>query len=189
MLQRIKKNGLTSNRGSKGIKIEAAYALREALIGVKVMHDGDWLHSDLKPANIGLFDKPYRSVPLDLGSSKQILTGSSLKCRPGTAGTIGYLAPELELEDYDHSIDIWAMGVILYELTYDEHPWRFSINPWRKGRDYEALRSSFKESYRYAANRMVKDYSSARASPTSGYIHCQYPFRNARVRYADSRSW
>ena len=41
---------------------------------------------------------------------------------------IGYLAPELELENYNHSIDIWSMGIILFELTYNYYPWKFSIN-------------------------------------------------------------
>ena len=46
----------------------------------------------------------------------------------GTVGTISYLAPELELEDYDHSIDIWSIGIILFKLIYNYHPWKFSIN-------------------------------------------------------------
>ncbi|MCJ1309560.1 hypothetical protein MMC25_003220 [Agyrium rufum] len=105
--------------GSKGMTIEAATAFRSALLGVKVMHDGCWLHQDLKPSNIGLTGTPRRSVLLDVGTSKRIQAGGSLRPNPGGAGTIGYLAPERELEDYDQSIDIWAMGIILFELTYN----------------------------------------------------------------------
>ena len=149
----------------------AASVFREALLGVKVMHDGDWLHSDLKPPNIGLVGTPLRSVLLDVGSSKHIPAGRSLRPEPGTVGTVGYLAPELELENYDHSIDIWAMGTILYELTYGHHPWKFAINPWRDGEDNEKLRPSFRKSYQNAIEKMARDYSSALASPASGYIH------------------
>jgi len=110
--------------------------------GVKVMHDGRWLHRDLKPTNIGLIG-PLRSVLLDVGTSRHIQAGGSLRPEPGTVGTVGYLAPELELEDYDHSIDIWSMGIILFELTYNYHLWKYAINPWRDGKTNEALRPSF----------------------------------------------
>ncbi|KAI3338906.1 kinase-like domain-containing protein [Ustulina deusta] len=112
-----------------------------------------------------------RSVLLDVGTSRHIPADGSLLPTPGTVGTIGYLAPELELEAYDLSIDIWPMGVILYELTYNCHPWKLSINPWRDGKDNEALRDSFRKSYQNAIAKMARDYKSALASPTRGYIH------------------
>jgi serine/threonine protein kinase len=151
--------------------IEAATAFRAALLGVKVMHDGRWLHRDLKPTNIGLIGKPLRSVLLDVGTSRHIQAGGSLRPEPGTVGTIGYLAPELELEDYDYSIDIWFMGIILFELTYNYHPWKFSINPWRDGKDNEKLRPSFRKSHQNAIDKMARDHKSACASPARGYIH------------------
>ncbi|KAJ2981301.1 hypothetical protein NUW58_g6722 [Xylaria curta] len=134
--------------GSKGMKIEAAMVFRDALLALQVMHNGGWMHRDLKPANIGLIDPA--PVPLV---------------------TIGYLAPELELEDYDHRIDIWAMGIILYCLTYGCHPWKFALNPWRDGKENETLRAQFRESYQAAIGKMMKDYRTARQSPTEGYIH------------------
>jgi hypothetical protein len=170
-------------RGSRGMTMEAAAAFRGALLGVKVMHDARWLHRDLKPTNIGLIGsiglvgKPPRSVLLDVGTSRHIQTGGSLRPVPGTVGTVGYLAPELELEDYDHSIDIWSMGIILFELTYNCHPWKYAINPWRHGMENEALRPSFGTRYQNALDRMANDYRNARASPAEGYIHreCHMP--------------
>jgi serine/threonine protein kinase len=159
------------NRGSKGMTIEAATAFRAALLGVKVMHHGRWVHRDLKPANIGLMGTPLRSVLLDVGTSRYIDEGGSLQPKPGSFGTIGYLAPELELEYYNDSIDIWAMGVILFELTYGYHPWKFSVNPWRDSEDNKGLRSSFRKCYQNAIDIMARDYKSARGSSASGYIH------------------
>jgi serine/threonine protein kinase len=95
--------------------MEAAIAFRSALLGVKVMHNKRWVHRDLKPANIGILSGS--SVLLDVGTSRQIPADERLLSAPGTVGTINYLAPELELEAYDLSIDIWSMGVILYQLT------------------------------------------------------------------------
>ena len=101
--------------------MKAAIAFRSALLDVKVMHDKRWAHRDLKPANIGLLSG-LRSVLLDVGTFRHISADGSLPPAPGTIGTIGYLAPELELETYDLSIHIWPMSVILYELTYGCHP-------------------------------------------------------------------
>lgn len=149
--------------------IEVATVFRDVLLGVKVMHDGRWLYGDLKPTNTGLIGKPFRSVLLDVGISRHIQAGELLRPDSGTVGTVGYLAPELELERYDHSIDIWSMGIILFELTYGYHPWKFSINPWRNGEDNEKLRPSFRKSYQSTIDKMVRDYDSARASPTGGF--------------------
>ncbi|RMD44306.1 hypothetical protein DV735_g912, partial [Chaetothyriales sp. CBS 134920] len=97
------------------------------------------------------------------------------------AGTIGYLAPEFELENYDHSIDIWSMAIILFELTYNCHPWKFSINPWRNGDDNEKLRPTFLKSYQSAIDTMGMDSKSAHASPAKGYVHLGDLFIEMRV--------
>ncbi|KAL8647821.1 MAG: hypothetical protein Q9210_005333 [Variospora velana] len=160
-----------ADRGSKGMTMEAAVAFRDALTGLQLMHNGGWMHRDLKPTNIGLVGIPARAVLLDVDTSAHLRHGTTMKPNPGGVGTVGYLAPELELVDYDHSIDIWAMGIILYHLTYNHHPWRFALNPWRNSKDNEKLRPQFRTSYQEAINKMTKDYSIARQSPTKGYIH------------------
>jgi serine/threonine protein kinase len=156
---------------AKGMKMDAARTFRDALLGVKVLHDKDWLHCDLKPANIGILHEAGlpRSVLLDIGSCRHLVRGSWLQPNPGRQGTIGYLAPEFEQRTYDHSIDIWAMGVILFELTYNIHPWKIAENPWRTGN--ETLRPIFAKMYQDALDRMTEDYESAHESPTEGYIH------------------
>ena len=185
-----------SDRGSKGMTIEAAIAFRDALIALQVMHNGDWMHRDLKPTNIGLVGTPARAVLLDVGTSAHLRRGTTMKSRPGALGTIGYLAPELELEEYDHSIDIWAMGIILYHLTYNHHPWKFALNPWRDGKENEKLRPQFRKSYQEAIDKMMRDYHTARQSPTEGYIHreCSVHACNSwqYLKWADTmrpRSW
>ena len=38
-------------------------------------------------------------------------------------GTAPYMAPEiLAAESYDQAIDVWAIGIIAYELLFDERP-------------------------------------------------------------------
>ena len=160
-----------SSRGSKGVTTEAAITFRDALVALQVMHHGGWMHHDLKPANIGLIGRPARAVLLDIGTSAHLRQGTTRKPHPGALGTIGYLAPELELEEYDHSIDIWAMGVVLYQLTYKCHPWKIVRNPWRDGKENEKLRPLFQKSYQEAIDKMMRDSHRARQLPSEGYIH------------------
>lgn len=151
--------------------MKAAEIFRDALQAVKIMHDGSWLHRDLKPGNIYIVGTPARSVLLDLGTAIHIQPKVALQPEPGSLNTIGFFAPELELMKYDQSIDIWAMDVILYYLTYGRHPWNFAINPWRNNKDSEKLRPAFQKSYLSAVNEMNKDYRNACQSPTDEYLH------------------
>ena len=176
-----------ADRGSKGMSMEAARVFRDALIGLQVMHDGGWMHRDLKPTNIGLVGTPTRAVLLDVGTSAHLQHGTKMKPDPGAVGTVGYLAPELELDDYDHSIDIWAMGIILYYLTYNHHPWKFALNPWRDSKENEKLRPQFRMCYQEAIDKMMKDYNIARHSPANGYIHRAYSIHTpSKSNWADA---
>lgn len=45
--------------------------------------------------------------------------------RSTLCGTPLYLAPELvSFEDYDESVDIWAIGILTYELITDQNPFK-----------------------------------------------------------------
>lgn len=151
--------------------MEAEIAFQDALVGLKFMHDGHWLHRDLKPTNTGLVSSPLRSVLLDVGISAQIQPSVALRPEPGVQGTVGYLTFEFELEEYDHAIDIWAMGIILYELTYGDHPWKFTPNPWHKAKECEKLRLAFQKTYQIAIDTTGRDYNMARRSSATKFIH------------------
>ena len=116
--------------GSKGMSMEAATVLRETMLGVKFLHDMNWIHGDLKPQNIGILrGKPLRAVILDVGQATELALGSKLPAMAGCGGTVNYLAPERELTEYDHGVDVWPLAVIGYELTYGYHPFKFNLNP------------------------------------------------------------
>ncbi|MCJ1466001.1 hypothetical protein MMC07_004620 [Pseudocyphellaria aurata] len=156
---------------AKGMTLKAAAAFRDALLGLQCMHHGGWMHRDLKPTNIGLIGTSARAILLDHGQSARLQPCTVMKPKPGRVGTVGYLAPELEIEDYDHSIDIWAMGIILYELTYKYHPWLFALNPWRDRKENENLRPQFQRCYQEAIKKMMEDYNATHEAPTEGFIH------------------
>lgn len=156
------------------MSMEAAQAFRDTLLGVRVLHDHSWMHGDLKPANIGMIGTPPRAVLLDVGQATCLAPGVSLDPKPGSGGTVNYLAPERELASHDHLVDIWSLGIIGYELTYGHHPWRFSLNPWRDDNPKcKELRSAFHEKYRKAINRLTCDSRSTKNS--QGHIHRECP--------------
>lgn len=78
------------------------------------------IHRDLKPENIFISSLGYVKVG-DFGVSRIL---SNAENRASTVvGTYEYLAPEMIKEEpYDNKVDIWALGVILYELVAGYRP-------------------------------------------------------------------
>lgn len=120
--------------------IVAAYSRRKLLtafasvcLAVELAHSRNVLHRDLKPANImlGDFGEVYlldwgiariSGAPAD-APREQALQAASGDVMPTTAGQIlgtpGYMAPEQvrgEIESLDPRTDVFALGVILFEL-------------------------------------------------------------------------
>ena len=108
------------------------YAI-QALRGVGQAHAQGIVHRDLKPANLFLAKRPDGSTilkVLDFGISKAN-SSSALDMAPqqltSTATMLGsplYMSPEQlrSSKKVDARADIWAMGVILYELMTGERP-------------------------------------------------------------------
>jgi WD40 repeat protein len=81
-------------------------------------HERAVVHRDLKPENIMILDTGGVKV-LDFGIARH---GDSMAPR-GRAGTLPYMAPEQWLGDkIDARTDLWAVGVLLYELLAGAHP-------------------------------------------------------------------
>lgn len=81
--------------------------------GVAHLHDAGIVHRDLKPANI-FSDEGIVKIG-DYGLSKYI----SCSRRGGhteSVGTFHYMAPEVGRGNYGREIDIYAMGIVLYEM-------------------------------------------------------------------------
>nr|MCU0681589.1 protein kinase [Polyangiaceae bacterium] len=89
-------------------------------------HEQGIVHRDLKPENILLADAgPIKVV--DFGLAKHVdqeaSGGWGFTNESGPRGTVGYMAPEQwRGEDLDARVDLWAVGVILYELCAGAHP-------------------------------------------------------------------
>jgi len=92
---------------------KAAYFLREIAKGLTFLHECGIVHRDLKPGNI-FYEAGYVKIG-DYGLSKA-MTPSCHSGQTMTVGTVHYMAPEIGAGSYDKSIDIYALGVLLYEM-------------------------------------------------------------------------
>ena len=99
---------------------KAAFFLREIAKGLNYLHECGIVHRDLKPGNI--FYEDGRVKIGDYGLSKAINT-SRHSNQTITVGTVHYMAPEIGVGKYDRGIDIYALGVILYEMLTGQLPY------------------------------------------------------------------
>jgi len=98
---------------------KAAYLVREMGRGLAYLHEHGIVHRDLKPENI-FFEDGYVKIG-DYGLSKYISV-SHQSGQTISVGTVHYMAPEIGSGNYQRSIDIYALGVILYELLSGQVP-------------------------------------------------------------------
>ncbi len=93
---------------------------RQLLLGLGYAHEFGVIHRDIKPANIVLNERGQVKI-MDFGIAR--VESSSLTMAGTVVGTPAYMAPELiSGEPIDQRCDLFAAGVILYQLLTGEKP-------------------------------------------------------------------
>jgi len=98
----------------------AATLIYEICESLKICHGMNVFHRDIKPENILL--GYYGEAKLaDFGWSVHAQSRRHTMC-----GTIDYLPPEMiENKPHDHMVDMWAIGVLCYELLEGKPPFEY----------------------------------------------------------------
>jgi eukaryotic-like serine/threonine-protein kinase len=106
---------------------------RQVIAALAHAHDRGVIHGDLKPLNIIVTSVGEAKI-LDFGLARrndpaefdrQTLETMSTEEDKGPGGTFPYMAPEqIEGCDVTARTDIWAFGVMLYEMSTGERPFR-----------------------------------------------------------------
>lgn len=138
------RNSKVSNLFELNLKKELNI-FKQILFGVKFIHENNIIHRDLKPSNI-LFSLNEKFVKIaDFGLATHLhmlqkINNNSINhhstvtsISPTSSLTIGlgtsvYAAPEQKSKlntdgktEYDHRVDIYSLGIILFELVYPIH--------------------------------------------------------------------
>ncbi len=95
--------------------------LEQVADALQFAHDHGIIHRDLKPSNILLRDAHYAYLA-DFGLAKSV-EGSSRLTQTGTLlGTPEYMAPDLAEGPASVSSDIYALGIVLYQMVTGQLP-------------------------------------------------------------------
>jgi serine/threonine protein kinase/tetratricopeptide (TPR) repeat protein len=104
----------------------------EIAAGLAAAHERGIVHRDLKPGNV-LFARDGRVKVVDFGLARALggdsalrgsISGNTSLTQDGLAvGTLHYMSPEqLQNRPTDHRSDLFALGVVLYEMATGEMP-------------------------------------------------------------------
>ena len=102
---------------------EALRVVLQAAQGLAAAHSAGIVHRDVKPANLMVTSEGVLKI-LDFGIAK-VRNEENVTQDSGQLGTVAYLAPEQARgEAAGPPIDIWALGLVFYELVAGANPFR-----------------------------------------------------------------
>ena len=106
-------------RKSSGLSERIAfYYFIQTLNAIYFLHLHSIIHRDLKPENLLINENNILKL-CDFGWSVKLNNNK----RTTFCGTVEYMAPEIiKKQKYDETIDVWSLGVLLYELVHSYSP-------------------------------------------------------------------
>jgi len=80
------------------------------------LKESGWLHRDIKPANLMLSDETLKLIDFNIAAKARQASRTY-------TGTPGYMLPDTGMARWDASCDLFATGIVLYELITGRHPY------------------------------------------------------------------
>jgi len=107
-------------RNPQGLPLDQVVRWMEGITrGLEFLHDRGIVHRDLKPANL-FWDQGIVKVG-DVGLSK-FITPSRRSAHTESVGTVYYMAPEVAYGKYGYEVDLYSVGVMLFEMLTGHVP-------------------------------------------------------------------
>ena len=104
---------------------EAIRLSQQILRALEAAHENGIIHRDLKPENI-MLNRRHEPVIMDFGLARKTVASSNAGLTQGMiVGTAAYMSPEQatgRAEDIDCRSDLYAVGVMLFEMLTGEWP-------------------------------------------------------------------
>jgi serine/threonine protein kinase/tetratricopeptide (TPR) repeat protein len=114
---------LLTDRGRLPVS-ESLEIVRQVCYALEAAHSAGIIHRDLKPQNIMQEEKTGRILVMDFGLARTI-GGDGMTQTGALLGTIEYMSPEQSMgKTLDQRSDIFAVGLIFYELLTGKTPYR-----------------------------------------------------------------
>jgi len=98
-----------------------SYIACAVVSGLEHIHHHNWVHRDIKSDNILLNSNGEVKIS-DFGHAAEYPT--FWQHRNKVVGTPYWMAPEvIKDENYDHKVDVWSLGILLYEMSQGDPPY------------------------------------------------------------------
>ncbi len=184
----LKKKGTFSNE-------MALLIIHDACLGLKYAHDHGVVHRDIKPGNI-LISKKGEIKLADFGIAASEDEAESELTQGTTLGTPAYMPPEqfADSKSVDKRADIYAMGIMLYEMATGAKPYPGNFSPEtiitiQKGKytPPEKIKSGISPAVCRLIRKMIRPDPGKRFQSTEGIIRAvrtclkRYSLRDIRT--------
>ncbi len=108
------------NRHPEGLPVDQALTIfNDLCLAMQALHDSGIVHRDLKPANVFIENNLVKVG--DYGLCK-FISGTQKSPQTQSIGTVHYMAPEISTGNYGKQVDVYAAGVMMYEMLTGKLP-------------------------------------------------------------------
>lgn len=146
----------------------------ELAAALAALHAHGLVHGDVKPENARLDDEG-RAVLLDLGFARRLTAGPAPA--RADAGSLAYLAPErVRGEEAGPAADVFALGIVLYELATGLHPFTPASRRAALGRLSTSGAIVGRSLEQAGADELLAAIDAARFPPASRLVPTLSPF-------------